>query len=516
MKKLLVLILVFVLLTTISACGFWRDNLLMPQQTTAPEKSEPTHIHNYNKYGQCTGCEQKVSIGLKYKLSNDGRYYSVEGIGTCDDNHVVIPEVYKDLPVTSIGAYAFKDRYKLNSITIPDSITSIEDYAFYNCDNLTRVSIGDGLCNIGLYAFAECSKLTSITFPDSVTSIGEGAFQRCSSLNSIVIGDGVLSIGWHAFAGCKNLTNIVIPNSVESIGGSVFYGCSSLTYNEYDNACYLGNTTNPYIILVKAKDADITSCTIHKNTKFLHADAFSDCSSLRSIIIPDGVDQISDAAFIGCSKLESVIIGKGVGAICVGAFRDCASLKSITIPSSVIYVWRDAFHKCSSLESIIVEAGNTRFHSYQNCLIDTDTKTLVIGCKSSIIPIDGSVTSIGDCAFEDCAGLTSINIPDSVTSIGGDAFSGCTGLTSITIPDSVIRIGSYAFYKCTSLTSITIPDSVTSIGDYAFWGCNSLTSITFEGTIEHWNAIEKGNNWNNATGNYTIYCTDGTVSKSNS
>ncbi|MGM9644588.1 MAG: leucine-rich repeat domain-containing protein, partial [Eubacteriales bacterium] len=133
-----------------------------------------------------------------------------------------------------------------------------------------------------------------------------------------------------------------------------------------------------------------------------------------------------------------------------------------------------------------------------------------------VIPstIDGySVTRIGESAFEDCSGLTSITIPDSVTSIGESAFYGCSGLEIVTIPDSVTSIGGHAFYACSGLIDITIPNSVTSIGEDAFSRCSDLSSITFNGTMEQWNSISKGDDWNYGTGNYTIHCTDGNIAK---
>ena len=195
-----------------------------------------------------------------------------------------------------------------------------------------------------------------------------------------------------------------------------------------------------------------------------------------------------------------------------------------------------AFSGCTGLTSIVVEDGNTVYHSAGNCLIETATKTLIAGCKTSVIPDDGSVTSIEEEAFYDCDGLTNITIPDSVTSIGEKAFHWCKGLTSITIPDSVIDIGWRAFYGCTGLTSITIPDSVISIGDWAFSYCSGLTSVTigngvtsigenafcdcsslttinFQGKKAQWQAIKKDSWWDDDTGDYTVHCTDGTISK---
>ena len=159
------------------------------------------------------------------------------------------------------------------------------------------------------------------------------------------------------------------------------------------------------------------------------------------------------------------------------AFCECYSLISITIPNSVTSIGESAFYACSGLTSISVESGNTVYDSRNNCnaIIETTTNTLLYGCQNTIIP--SGVSSIGDDAFFDCSGLTSINIPNSVTSIGRDAFGSCSGLTSINIPSSVTSIGERAFMDCSGLTSINIPSGVTSIGESAFTYCSSLTSI---------------------------------------
>ena len=184
----------------------------------------------------------------------------------------------------------------------------------------------------------------------------------------------------------------------------------------------------------------------------------------------------------------------------------------MTIPDSVTSIGSKAFSGCKGLTSVIVDEGNTKYHSAGNCLIETATKTLILGCKTSVIPTDGSVTSIGYSAFGGCTGLTSVTIGNSVTSIGSEAFSGCKGLTSVTIGGNVTSVGNSAFYGCTGLTSVTIPDSVTSIGWAAFAGCTGLTSITFNGTKAQWNAISKDDDWkNNVPSDCKVICTDGTV-----
>ena len=200
---------------------------------------------------------------------------------------------------------------------------------------------------------------------------------------------------------------------------------------------------------------------------------------ITKVVIKDGVTSVGDSAFLNCNYLETLTISDTVTSIGRYAFAYCSSLESITIPDSVNSIGYGAFDSCPSLESIVVSSGNKVYHSENNCLIETATKTLIVGCKNSVT-IPDSVTSIGDYAFAYCDSLESVTIPDSVTSIGDRAFSGCDSLASITIPDSVTSIGVYAFYWCSSLESVTIGDSVTSIGYRAFNDCNSLESVTFK------------------------------------
>ena len=185
-----------------------------------------------------------------------------------------------------------------------------------------------------------------------VAAIGDSAFSYCDSLTDITISYGVTSIGNAAFNGCTSLASIAIPDSVISISGFAFYNCSSLEYNTYDNALYLGNENNPYVALIKTVNEDITDCQINNETKVIGGGAFSDCKSLTSITIPDGVTEIGDYAFSGCTSLTSITIPDGVTAIGDYAFRWCNSLESIIIPDSVTYIGAEAFGGCYSLERV--------------------------------------------------------------------------------------------------------------------------------------------------------------------
>ena len=273
MKKVLAIVFSSTMLVGVSTLG-------ITQETAMAEIERPSY--------QQASSTQQASEGLEYQLSEDGTFYIVTGIGTCVDTELVIPDTYEGLPVTDINFYAFDSCTSLTSVTIPNSVTnigyeafagcgsltnievdennanyssldgnlydkakteliryangktatsftipnsvtSIGEWAFSNCSNLTSVTIGDSVTNINFHAFDSCSNLTSVTIGSSVTSIGDYAFSNCSNLTSVAIGDSVTSIGEGTFYYCYSLTSVIIPDSVTSIGEATFYHCDSLT-----------------------------------------------------------------------------------------------------------------------------------------------------------------------------------------------------------------------------------------------------------------------------------------------
>ena len=375
-----------------------------------------------------------------------GNEVTITGTTSLAGKDLVIPDTLEGKPVTAIRGRRFLGPKEgntggpeprlsgLTSVEIPASVTEIGSGAFLFCPELTSITVNEenpvyhsaGNCLIKTKAkelIAVC-KTSTIPSDGSVISIGEGVFSGCNRLTSIELPSSVTKIGDFAFSHCTELTSIKIPG-VTSIGYAAFWGCTGLA----------------------------------------------------SIELPSGVTSIGTCAFFDCTGLTSIEIPDGVTTIDGYAFEGCTGLTSIEIPSSVTSIGGEAFWGCTGLGSIVVNEGNPAYHSAGNCLIETKTKELIAGCKTSIIPSDGSVISIGDYAFEGRTGLTSIEIPSSVTTIGRYAFEGCTGLTSIEIPSSVTSISSYAFRGCTGLTSIEIPSSVTSIGESVFNGCTGLTSI---------------------------------------
>ncbi len=353
---------------------------------------------NYNEYDNA------------YYIGNENNPYAV--LMKEKDTSITSCEINSNTKV--ICDHAFVNCLNLTSIEIPASVTNIGGYAFGNCQGLGSIEIPSGVTIIDKGAFSGCTGLTNVTFEENsrLESIVGSAFAYCNLLENIEIPNSVTSIGPAAFEGCKNLTNITIPNSVTSIGIGAFSGCTNLNYNEYDNAYYLGNEDNPYIILVKSTD-DITSCEINNNTKFIHSCAFSGNRKLTSVKIPASVTDIGALAFHNSFNLLEVQISD-MAAWCNIDFEEAYS--------NPLYSAKKLYLNGSLITELIIPEG---------------------------------VTEISDYAFWGFSSITSVTIPSTVTSIGTSAFYGCTGLESVTIGNSVESIGIYAFSGCTNITSIT-------------------------------------------------------------
>ena len=275
------------------------------------------------------------------------------------------------------------------------------------------------------------------------------------AVKSVIISEGVTSIGCYAFYDCAELTSVSIPDSLKNIYSYAFYRCTGLT----DTA-------------------------LHEGVQTIEYGAFSGCTGLTSVVIPDSVVWLGDELFFGCTGLTSVSIGSGLESAGGAMFAECPNLETITIAES-----------------------NPNYHVSGNCLIDTRYKSLIAGCKNSVIPADGSVRSISEATFQGCTGLTSVSIPEGVVNIGQLAFSGCTGLTSAEIldtSDTLLFIGAWAFENCSNLKSITILSRNTGIsteafvswkdedGDGEFEAYYPTTLRIYEGSRAHQYALANG------------------------
>jgi len=365
-------------------------------------------------------------------------------------------------------------------------VTSIGLYAFEGCSGLANITISKNMTQINDYAFKGCTGLVEITIPTNITSIRGGAFGGCTGLTSIVIPDSVTSIGSGAFGGCSSLTSITIP----------FLGANKAGTGDKYFSYIFGD------VPASLKEVVVLSGTTIPNY------AFSNCSNLENIMIPNNVTSIGSSAFSGCSSLVSIKIPDSVTSIGASAFKGCSGLVSVTLPNGITSISSSTFENCSSLTDVKIPDSVTTIDIY-----------VFQGCSSlTKITIPDSVRSIGSSAFSGCSSLIEITIPDSVQSIKNSVFNGCSSLESITLPfigvsktngttnnhfgyifgassyssnvtfvpaslkTVVITGGSaindYAFYGCNSLENITIPSTVTRIGNDTFYGCSSLSNVT--------------------------------------
>ncbi len=394
----------------------------------------------------------------------------------------------------------------------------------FDIDNVERIEIEEGLtefdCSLmredGTLEMIKFKNLKSMTVPSTLTSFNISPIENSKFYNDESNWDKghVLYVGGMLVYDNEELSDYAIREGTTAINDLAFnsvemnslYVPESVKYVSPDsfNNCKIGQITLPATVIETFKDV-----------KFVKFDS----------ITVTGEGEIPESAFAGRSSLTKVIISDGVTSIGDGAFRSCSSLTSVSISASVTNIGNNVFEDCHSLADITVEEGNSTYKSAGNCLIDKSTKTLIKGFKTSIIPDDGSVTSIGAYAFAGLSTLESIAIPDGVTKIGEYAFYDCDALNDITIAGSVNYIGDHAFdnceivtaniptiairyiptnylqiveinsgetintnafNSCRSLTTVIISDSVTTIGYRAFFWCSALTSVTFENTQGWW------------------------------
>jgi hypothetical protein len=320
MKKALLLLLCLSLclssIFTLTSCNEDGDTTTT---TTMQDPAKPTATP--------TGDPVTDSQGVKYRLYSDNTYHVVGTAETYSAN-IAIPETYENLSITVIEDYAFDGCRNLKSITIPSS---------------KQISTGDWF-----------------------------GIDGNGNKNNSTFGSSVISIGKYAFRGCINLQSITIPSSVKHIGIGAFESCTSLYYHVYNNAKYLGNSENPYMVLTAAMNNDIISCNIHQDTKIIFGSSFSFCYNLQSITIPNHVTTIGDRAFSGCTRLQSITIPYSVTTIGNYAFKYCTNLQNITVPYSVTAIGYHAFEYCTNLQSIMFEDITTWYRSYYANGLETD------------------------------------------------------------------------------------------------------------------------------------------------
>jgi hypothetical protein len=341
MKK--TLLILFLLFNSIIALAqqFQYDNVfyqVIPFTTTAQVASNQCLILG-SLPGNITIHPTVTYNGTDYTVTTivDGAYYQ------CGIQSITIPNT-----VTSIGNEAFKYCTVLNNVVIPNSVTSIGTSAFYGCTNLTSVVLSNSITTIPESCFIVCQNLTSITLPNSLTSIGLSAFLSCG-FSSITLPNTLTSIGPGAFENCFNLQSVVIPNSVTSIGYRAFESCDVLTSVTLSNSL----TTLEYRTFQECPV--LSSIPIPSSITTIGDEVFKYCWGLQSMVIPNTVTSLGNSVFYNCKNLTSVSLPNSLTSIPFGTFEKCINLPTITIPSSITSIGQVAFQDCTSLTSIICD-----------------------------------------------------------------------------------------------------------------------------------------------------------------
>lgn len=426
-----------------------------------------------------------------YRAANNCLIEKATGIVIAGCRNSVIPD---DGSIKAINEGAFCRQYYLKEINIPEGIKSIGTYAFLNCRSLKEIVLPKSVKKLGVSTFEGCDRLekinlehveriernvfegcnnlkgdivisdcttkigtsafeltgiTSVTIGRGVTAIESGTFRSCHSLKKVVLPEGLIKIDKYAFTHCENLDDAVIPSTVKYIGGAAFWGCK------------LKNVVLPPEPDFISKDAFV-GCTLAAKIarKTSNPDFEMDGATIRkyrgkdvNVVIPDGVTAIKAKAFKGKKKIESVVISSSVTAIAASAFEGCDNLNSIT-----------------------VDEGNKKYRSVNNCIVDFKSKTLILGCNSSVMPESG-IEKIGNGAFFHCDKIESAVIPRGVKSIGKKAFEGCTGLKTVAFPEGLESVGDAAFNECIHLDSAVFGAGLKEIGEQAFNRCENIAEL---------------------------------------
>ena len=389
-------------------------------------------------------------------VANDGTYWYAYKENADDTATITITDFLGPVdPTETPGPYIITVPTELNR----RKVTGLGESSF------SGIYSSDHQKDSTLLSF--CNQIQSVTIPESVTSIGKSAFEDCSKLDSLTIkGVATSMIGASAFAGCTSLTSLSLVGSFQTIGDFAFADCgmTSLTID----------ATITSIEKYAFSSSSLTSLSLTGNVQKIGDYAFANCTSLTSLSLTGNVQKIGDYAFSSCSSLNTVTFPKSPTSIGSHAFDSCTSLNPIEIPGTVTEIGDCAFYNCDGLISATIEEG-----------VQSTGADMFYGCDYlATVKLPESLTTIADGSFAFCSNLNHVKIPASVTYIGNSAFSNCTSLSEITLRDGVKTIGANAFFSCQALTSITLPDSVTDIGKNAFWYCSQLESITIPENVK--------------------------------
>lgn len=395
---------------------------------------------------------REVESGLKYQLINNDTEFQLVGGGKASGD-VVMESIYRGKPVTSIKEKALYGNTKITSITISDTVKTIGEKAFSKCSKLKTVTIPESVVSIGANAFQSCKSLESITLPNSVTEISPNLFDWCSALTTVTLGNNVTYIGEYAFANCEALVNV--------------------TYSGADNSVY--------------------KATLPDSLKVIAQSAFTDCYSLTSLSLGNGVETIGRQAFFKARSLVDLDLGSSLVSIGENAFAYGSLLTSVSVPDSTVNIEGGAFGQCPQLTSVSLGTGLRSIGSsvfYMTALLDNAGDMLIVdgwlisytNNVSKTLSLSDEVYGIASYAVAENPTLEQADLKG-VRYVGYASFFNCASLYRVAFDDALTEIGNYSFSYCPFLSSVSLGEGLASIGDYAFYGCDKLYEMTFPDSL---------------------------------
>lgn len=489
------LLLASAIATSLSAAAYDFEWAGIYYNITGDNTVEVTRSDNYNN-------TYSGSISVPDVLTNY-RGYFVTKIGENAFAGSAVTSVSMPEGITSIGQYAFSGCQNLESVTLPESLTTLGSEAFYGCKNLESVALPESLTTLGDRTFSSCKSLRAVKIPSKVTTIPDQCFNGCSSLESVTIPEGVTTIGDRAFYE-NQLKNLTLPSTITSIGNEAFRNnnnlksiiCSATIPPTLGDNAFSNDITPsikvPISSIAAYKQANgwknftnyyggdvvnngITYRINEKEATITAAEATITEANVPSTVEFEGnqypVIKINEKVFSGNTNLTVVTLPDGLVEIGEFAFSGCKNLESVTLSESLTTLGDYAFSSCKSLKTIKIPSGVT-----------TIPRSCFSGCSSlKSVTIPEGVTAIGGEAFIFCD-LNALTLPESLETIEYYAFGGNRSLKSVNIPAKVKTIGGQAFYDC-GLTELVIPEGVQTIDGSAFYG-NSLQNLTLPSTIK--------------------------------